>query len=391
MLEKWDARLVITPVPNIRNISSINPDSNRSSMSFQVKGIENDRLAVIGFLKTKELEAIDLSSRPLQIINLDPEEEGLKELNQGNPWTLSFDVIGGLQDVRFPPTVVLSGLPSICSGYYPDNPVQGSCVSQSQFNNASQKWQFAFTGNPLCVTGQYDVSIKAFDSTGEDDAFLSFFYKPLGLAKPVIKTTGISSEIYPNCSSFYGTVTYSASSRAGACPYITGITGVKIIGSLPPGITYIDQGSGVRPSQPQSSNYFYPTGEYKIIFSGFPTGSFPENNVYPPVIIEAYDALNQKQTKTLTFSVLGVSSMDINPIGARLYFPSSGYFESIFKEGSETKNEVKDFEQKVYIPYPYSGSFECKSNLYDNNCITISSGIYTKINNNELSINFGPK
>ena len=67
----------------------------------------------------KELEVISTDYPPLEIINVNPEENKTKELTQGTNWTLSFNVVGGLSNLNYPPTILLSGLPSVCSGYFP--------------------------------------------------------------------------------------------------------------------------------------------------------------------------------------------------------------------------------------------------------------------------------
>ena len=372
MPNKWQSRITISNLNN--ELASSN--ATKPVLNVDIMGLDTDTISVIGLLKLKELEA-SYSSIPLKIKALSPKER--LEADQGSDWSLEFDVVGGLESPDFPPTIVLSGLPSLCSGYYPGQPEQ-ICLSTSFFD--TNKWVFAFTGITNCNTGTYNVQIKAFDTTGEDSTGTIYFFKPLPLATPVIKIEELSASLFPNCQISDGIIKYKASKRDGKCPYITGITGINIIGSVPPGLvlTYPETNLPLLPNN---------IADGKIRISGMPTAFPVANNIYPSFRVVVTDALGQTSYKIISYNTLGIIPMDKNPMGGRLYFANENYITAKHTEGNVVKYNVKSEDQKIYNPYPTTGLFRCLSTLSTNNCPQPIEATYKKLSNTGLSIYFG--
>lgn len=373
MLSKWDTRLLISNMNTQYAYDS--PDA--SVLSVQVKGLDTDLISVIGLLKLKELDVISTEFPPLKIVNVVPEEK--EELIQGQDWTLTFDVIGGLANENFPPTILLTGLPSSCSGYFPDtDPTGPLCLQSKDYDGGSdpKKWSFAFTGVSFCTTGTYKIDIKAFDSTGEDIyTKSSLFFKPLPIPGPSVKMEGDLS-LFPNCQFYSGDIKYSSSSRGLPCPYATGVDSINIIGDLPSGLSIFNIGgtgtNGV--------------GTGTLVITGYPT-HFPENNIYQPFTVEVFDKIGKKAKTTITFNTAGISPMPINPLGIAIYFPNSGYYLAYDPE-SET-NAIESNDQLIHVPYAGTGSFNCRSILTENNCSPITTGLFEKFADSGLYVFVG--
>lgn len=373
MLAKWDTRLQISNMQT--QYPYDNPDN--SVLTIDVKGLDTDVISVIGLLKLKELDVLSTDYPPLQIVNVIPEEQ--QEINQGEDWTLTFDVIGGLANANYPPTILLSGLPSVCSGYFPDQDPNGPvCLSSKSFspNTDPKKWSFAFTGVSYCTTGIYPIEIKAFDTTGEDTHITSsYFFKPLAIPGPSIKPE-LDLSLYPNCQFFSGDIKYISSIRNGACPYATGINTINIIGSLPTGL-YLKNlgGTGING-----------VGTGILSITGIPT-HFPANNVYESFSVEVIDKAGKKAKSVITFNTSTISSMNRNPLGIAVFFPNSGYY--LAYDSTTQKNEIASNNQLVYVPYPSTGSFNCRSVLTANNCPTVTTGLFQKFADSGLNVFIG--
>ena len=375
LTDKWNTRLGISNLNQEYNYAS----ETRPSVTVDVHGLDTDVISVIGLLKLKELDALSTDYPPIQIISLQPEENKIKEFNQGDNWQISFGVIGGLSNPNFPPSIVLSGLPSICSGYYPDiDPAGPSCLKTRTFSNALQKWTFAFTGISNCVTGQYNVGIKAFDLTGEDTADTAFSFTPLVNPGPSVEAL-LETALFPNCQFSSGIIKYTSSAREFPCPYATGISGVNIIGNLPSGL-YLVQLTGL--AQPAA------TGVGVLAITGTPT-SFPNNGIYDSIIVEVVDKVGKKAKTVITYSTAGVVPMSRNPKGAALFFPSSGYYTSYEMSNGILVSRVPKENQTIYDPYPSTGLFNCRSVLSPNNCPPQTTGNYQKLSSSGLNLFFG--
>jgi len=364
-VDKWNTRL------NISNIDvEYNYDAVDSSVfTIDVKGLDTDVISVIGLLKMKELEVISTDYPPLEIINVNPEENKTKELTQGTDWTLSFNVIGGISNINYPPTILLSGLPSVCSGYFPDiDPDGPPCLTSYNFNTSTLRWTFNFAGISNCNTGLYNISIKAFDSTGEDTAFTNILYTPLPIPGPKVQSIFQSNALFPNCLPFSGDIRIISPQRGLPCPYATGIKGWELIGSLPSGLALVSNNIiGLHPT-------FY-TGTGIISITGTPI-AFPENNVFPSFVIRTTGLNNKTAQTTISMNTAGISPIDDNPIAFTLYFPHSGYITPTYKQNPNDTPQVRSESQHVYKPYPSTGAMICRSTLSDNNCPTYYTGLY---------------
>ena len=381
LLEKWDARIDLTNI-NTEQEYDANPQYGygQPTLTVKVRGLDDDLISVIGMLKLKELETFSTDYPPLEIVEVEPESE--EELNQGEDWDLAFKVVGGLANGSYPPTIIISGLPTLeegeisaCSGYYPDENIDGlSCMRPKSFD--TDTWSFVFTGISYCRTGVFPIAIKAFDITGEDTHDTSFIFKPLTPPGPSIAPKEIDYSLFPNCQSHYGVLQYSSSSRKSPCPYETGIVDVEILhGQLPAGLTWSDEGgldlNGV--------------GTGTIAIQGIPT-EFPENNAYPAVTFQVTDAVGKTAKVNITYNTASIQAMDMSPVGATLYFPGSGYYESFDDQGN---SKVDNATQKTFYPYPGTGLFNCRSILVDNDCPVQITGYYTKFSNSGLHVDFG--
>lgn len=379
-IEKWDARIVLSQID--QELSANDIYSSQPSLDVQVKGLDTDRISVVGMLQMKEIEVVSTDYPPLEIQNVVPEEDETTEYTQGDVWRVSFDVVGGLANANFPPTILLSGTPSICSGYYPDEDPDGpSCMQTRQFVNDTF-WRFAFTGGQVCDTGLYNVSIKAFDITGEDIAYTNLLYTPLQDPSPQISTVIESTNLYPNCLPFSGHIRIVSPERPNPCFYATGISGWHLFGELPTGLEFVKEPPGAW-ELPYGSVLqitgldpeFY-TGTGGISFTGIPT-RFPENNIYDSFVFSV-TGINLKDAEvTVSLNTAGIVSVAQNPIGATLYFPSSGYYPAPYKQAGETDNKIRPLAQTVYLPYPGTGAMLCRSSLSTNKCPPYITGTYS--------------
>ena len=138
--------------------------SQKSSITVQCKGTATDKIQAVGKLSLIELDSVSLTSLPIQISNIKyPYYSAL----EGSAWEIIFDTTFGLENPNFPPTILLSGLPSVCSGYDPKLPLeqQSSCLVSRTWDAGSKKWNFSFKGLPLCgIEGLKPFIITAIDT-----------------------------------------------------------------------------------------------------------------------------------------------------------------------------------------------------------------------------------
>lgn len=378
-LEKWNTRITLA---NIDQEYAANNEFGNSSFSLDVKGLDNDNISVVGMLKMKEIEVVSTDFQPLEITGVVPEEDETTEFTQGEKWKLDFKVVGGLSNPLYPPTVVITGLPSLCSGYYPDENLDGPpCLSSVSFQGGAY-WQFAFTGGEVCQTGLYEIKIVAFDTTGEDEAFTNMLFQPLQDPKPSVETVIESMSLYPNCLPFSGHIKITSPKRSQSCPFATGISGWQLIGNLPDGLEFVKQPNPAVWNEYDIGNVLQITGLDPVLYTGIgglsitgiPT-IFPENNIYDAFTIRV-TGMNQKTEEVIvTLNTAGISPLDENPLGFTLYFPNSGYYDPpIIQQVSKIRSQ----SQSVYKPYPGTGAMICRSSLSNtvNKCPTYNTGIY---------------
>jgi len=362
--DKWATKIEISNTGNEYNYNIINPNI----FTVGVKGLDTDVISVIGLLKMKEIEVISTDYPPLDIVGVLPAEDKTFEASQGDPWALSFGVVGGLSNINFPPTILLSGLPSVCSGYFPDTDPDGPpCLKSIGFNSETLRWNFVFGGDISCNTGLYAISIKAFDSTGEDIAKTNILYSPLPTPGPSVQPE-LEPALFPNCLPYVGNILISSAVRGLPCPYATGIKGWELIGSLPNGLSFVS-------NEIADLHPVLQTGVGKLTITGFPT-VFPEGNVYPSFIVRATGLDNKTAQAVITMNTASIIPINKNPLALTVYFPSSGYASPTYKQNQNDSAHVQPENQHSYKPYPNTGSMICRSSLSVNNCPTYHTGIY---------------
>lgn len=328
--DKWDVQLVYN---NINNALS---SSQKSSITVQCKGIATDKIQAIGKLSLIELDSVSLTSLPIQISNITfPYYSAL----EGSPWEITFSTVFGLENPNFPPTILLSGLPSVCSGYNPKLPLeqQSSCLVFRTWDAGGKKWNFSFKGLPLCgIEGLKPFTITAIDTDTIQNTYLTADTKPASILytsltdngnvhpAPDIKFMGENEanpvQLYPQCNSPMSPVSYrfGPASRT-VCPIPTGITGWIVSGVnnydlLPPGINYTITFPGGNPAPPWNN-----LSSGILTIYGNPT-TFAGGGQYPQELnLIVFDARNKSTKKTIKF-VDASAANPPSPMDITVYF-----------------------------------------------------------------------
>ena len=389
--DKWDVQLVYN---NINNVLS---SSQKSSITVQCKGIATDKIQAVGKLSLIELDSVSLDSLPIQISNITyPYYSAL----EGSPWEIIFSTTFGLENPNFPPTILLSGLPSVCSGYDPKLPLeqQSSCLVSRTWDAGGKKWNFRFKGLPLCgIEGLKPFTITAIDTDTIQNTYLTSDTKPASILytsladngtvhpAPDIKFMGQSEanpiELYPQCNSPMTPVSYRFGSASRAvCPIPTGITGWMVSGVdgyslLPPGIEYTITFPGGNPSPPWNN-----LSSGILTIYGNPT-TFAGGGQYPQELnLIVFDARNKSTKKTIKF-VDASSSNPPSPMDITVYFDREkpSYTERRALRPGETQQQPLGTRaidslrySNVYTlrPPAQSGTLDCTSILPHNQCQT---------------------
>ena len=241
---KWDAKVEI---------------SNQGTITASVKGLGKDKVMAVAKVEFLEIESDQLIDVPFRIKEVNPEEQESEQfgqegiiVEQGKAWELQVTTEGGLADARYPPTIVLTGMPTFCTGY---NPMDGdsnndlACIDgEPSFGNG--EWTFRFEGEPSCdLLGIKPFGIIAIDTlTGIPPTYFStdthegqFIYETgeFFVLPPEISFTG-ESELYPNCDICYtGFIEFGPQTEDDLdCNSVTGIKTIRTSGSLPAGLEY---------------------------------------------------------------------------------------------------------------------------------------------------------
>lgn len=388
LLDKWDARLVI-------DSNSVNP-----SITIQAKGIATDKITSVAKVNLLELQNNNLGDAlerfPIKITGVaggseEPPpnppwtpESGLV-VEQGKKWILRFKTVFGLESPQHPPTIILSGMPSVCSGYFPDlDPLYNDAISpdslfekclaaKPQFSLLDKSWNFSFSGDPSCtLIGEQDFSIIAIDTDlfntpiyiEPNDIFESIFtYLPITGAHPnpfikeIDDDDSINLDIEPFCNLYKNLYTFGPSAR-GACPSPTGLSGIFISGSLPSGLSALVTYNG-----PESNVFNAPlynnlsNGQFSIIGQvlAYPTGT---GNSYDEIFyLTVVDARGNSTTEEISFNLA------VTPLQPNVY--STLYFDKpypIFTPGTGTKPVIVEFAP-VKQPAAFNLEIDCLSNL----------------------------
>jgi hypothetical protein len=398
--DKWDVSVDIT------NQNTSLGDDSYSQILVKCKGIATDKIYGVGKLNLVELDSSYLSSIggttvPFKIIDVqDP-----YNAKEGFPWEVSFATIGGLENPNYPPTILLSGLPSSCSGYNPKISIedQAACFISRSWNPTKKQWSFSFSGLPLCnISGAKPIIITAIDTDTTQNLYLSsdkkqaiILYKSLleqGLTHPgpTIKTMPGSVDTIP-MSPLCGEASidnywqFNSNTRT-QCPEPTGISGWSVSGSLPSGLNYTISFPGGNPSSPWSN---LGTGTLRIY--GEPL-TFANGGSYPDIFtLKVFDARGKSATKEIKFTDTSTANPP-SPINLTVYFDGikpaytdRGEDMRSVQQPSGTK-PLNSNAQQNYWPPAIPGALTCTSILPHSECQTssfsYSGGNYSAGNTN---------
>lgn len=402
LLDKWDARLLIDT-------------STPPSLTLQCKGISSDKITAVAKVNLLELQNnnIDiLEGLPIKITGLsggsDPNKPFTLQsgfiIEQGSPWDITFKTVFGLASPQNPPTIILSGMPTTCSGYYPildpdyntdlpGNTQLARCITKPVFNENEKSWRFRFSGDASCLmSGEFPFSILAIDTNlnnnpiyiePSDTVSTLFTYVPIQQQHPApIIGQGtppqhiIKTSIQPFCSDYYNAYVFGPSVRA-ICPAPTGLSGIITSGSLPTGLTFTISYTGIE-GNVFNAPFFNNLSSGTLTIAG-------NVNYYPPSGLSDYpdkfyltvvDARGLSTTQQISFST------SISPINPNIYFRI--YFENdrpVFTDNTGTKPITLN---PLYYFQPAASILEtvCYSNIPNNKNCTKFPVIYSGAPNN---------
>lgn len=343
LTDKWDARLLIDSI------------STYPSLTLQCKGISSDKITAIAKVSLLELQNNNkdiVEGLPIKITGINNSKQnspwtpqsGLI-IEQGEKWLLNFKTIFGLNSPQHPPTIILSGTPTICSGYdprldplynldLPPNTQLPKCVVRPAFDGSS--WNYSFSGDPSCLlSGGFDFSITAIDTDllnnpiyiePADIVNTLFTYIPTQTAHPspiIAPATGqyqLKTTIKPGCDNYLNAYRFGPGIRD-VCPIPTGLTGIITSGSLPTGLTFSI-------SYPGPEGNLFNTPYYDNLSSGLLliSGSvlyYPESgsSYNDKFYLTVKDARGLSTTTQITF-IADIESMEPNTY-FRVYFENS--------------------------------------------------------------------
>ena len=386
ILEKWDSYVSIT------NINQYLSNNEYSSMQINCKGIATDKIYGIGKLDLIELDTNILPGIPLQIVDV---PQPSYPASEGSEWEVSFGTIGGLENPNYPPTIFLSGLPSVCSGFNPKIPLeeQNSCLLSHLWDSNNKKWVFNFKGLPLCgIQGVKPFKITAIDTDTDQDQYFGSdskdsqilyssledqgIFHPDPQIIPAVQGGSFTIPLTPSCNISVDKSFRFGTKDRGICPIPTGITGWAISGSLPSGLIYNITFPGGNPQRPwnnMSSGTLRIYGNPETFANG---GTYPES-----LFFTVFDARNKSATKQIQF-VDTSSPNPPSPINLTVYFDSI--------KPSYTQRKVDQAKNNYYYyglgtlpidrygfntiktmwPQAESGSLNCTSRLPHNQCQT---------------------
>lgn len=373
MTDKWDSRIIL--------------DNATSDLKIQCKGMGYDKVYGVGKLNLIELDTVGLSRIPLQILRLNPKYT----TQDGSAWTFDFDTAYGLADSRYPPRILLSGLPSPCSGFNPslgDN--QLACCASPKY--ADGKWKYEFSGIPLCFQGgnTYNFVVRAFDTIdgtqilGSAIAYSKIEYSVLDDHPPpsYVGQNSIGLKPYPfstpsNCTTPVAYTGYFGTVDRSDCPFPTGLKRWSISGSLPPGLNYEIRYTGV--TYNSGPDYGYPSFPYsdayvsgQLIITGTPNTFGSDGNYSEKLTISFVDARDKTGTKEISFTDETHASAD--PLtDLTVYFDS---IKPVYTPGTGRKI-IEDYAQQVYQP-PANSLSLLPVSLFPSNKLRIYNFNYTK-------------
>lgn len=386
IFDKWDVGV------NVTNVNNLLSDNQYSNIVVSCKGIATDKIQAVAKLNLIELDSNSITSFPLQITNLTTPSY---QTTEGSAWAISFSTIGGLENPNYPPTIILSGMPSACSGYNPKLPLiqQNSCLKSRGWNANAKRWDFEFEGLPLCgQQGLKPFIVTAIDTDTTQNLYLDVDSKTSAIEYISLEAAGIQHPkpqiidgpnqepedpipLTPLCNtSISKTFRFGIRNRT-QCPIPTGLTGWMVSGSLPSGLDYLINFPGVLapPWNNLSSGTLTLFGEPLAFASG---GLYNEK-----FYLTVFDARNNSTTKEFKFIDTSTSNPP-SPISYTIYFESNdpAYTSRVDRQSNQPVGTVNlsgtapiDYNRYsniyAYKPAPHPSSLLCTSRLPHNQCL----------------------
>ena len=375
--EKWDAQLSLS----------------NNNLLVRIKGITDDKLYVAGKVSTVETDNLNTLLKPLTIKNLQPQ----KEYKEGDGWEIIFSTEGGLESPLYPPMISFSGItPTPCSGYDPLLPVAPCVIGQGpKWDNDAKEWKYTFSGLPICTVQEFPLIVNAVDKIlnqtfGTASSGTKIIYKSLGPQDPPKLNELENKGLYPNCQNYISDIVFYGPGIRKTCPVPTGISGVITSGTLPPGISFVNQSTFNPPYSNLGSGSFYFTGNATEFANG---GTYPQK--FKITVIDARG--NSTSSPDIQFNDLSVA-VPPSPTDITIYFANSGY-QYTPKRISTADPPVQypsgtliidDITTTLVRPPASSASMECLSILPHNECL-VSDAVFEKLSFNETGDNITVK
>jgi len=365
MTDKYDARFNLTG----------------DTITVDCKGIGKDKIIAVAKLSTMEIESNELDGIPLKITGiLGYTPGGAINVDQGDDsWELQFKTIGGLAHANYPPTIILTDMPTFCTGYNPLIETQLQCLVKAPTWNPGDQggsWSYHFSGLPSCVLlGRKDFTITAIDTDtsllpespylpNTDQVPFAFNYIEGSFdGNPPTITINDNyagmDKMLPFCNTYYTKQLDFKPGGEALCTNVTGIKSYSVSGSVPPGLSY---------SQYFPENANTPVAPYSnmghgyLKVEGYPT-TFASGGAYAEKLtLTVTDARDKTATQTITFTDASVPN---DPdIGMTVYFKD----ENIAVSPKSGLALIKDRSQDVGRPPTIVEALTCRSVLPHNKC-----------------------
>lgn len=363
MTDKYDARILLT----------------ENSITLQCKGLGSDKIIAAGKLNTIEIENNELQGLPLTITGIvDYGVESGTIVAQGeDKWELKFKTIGGLAHENYPPTILLSDMPTACTGFDPLLEEQMQCAAYPVWNSEEfgGSWSYSFTGLPSCVLlGEFPFTITAIDTDssllpsnpyiGSDSAdhLITYTETVFSGLPPVIQPDSENNQttIKPLCNNtLYRNKLYFGPATGSFCLGPTGIKSFEISGLVPPGLSYsiFFPEDGNTPQSPYAN-----LGSGHLLIEGYPS-TFASGAQYAEELrLIVTDARDLSTDFLVTFTD---SSTPIEPdVSIAVYFKDSNPALT----PSTGLKPILGGTIKAWRPSPTEASLICNSVLPHNLC-----------------------
>jgi len=362
MTDKYDARMVV----------------NGNQVTVQCKGLGDDKIIAVAKMEAIEISSTELQGIPLKITGIqDYSPGGAIDVQQGDKsWTLSFQTIGGLAHSNYPPTIILEGMPTFCTGFNPLIDVQLQCLtSEPEWNpfDRGGSWTYNFSGIPSCtLLGEIPFTITAIDTDptdpeniyfGTDSVDFAYNYTEGNFAGNPPTISGNPDYdgmdvMKPLCDTQYIKELLFDPGQEALCIGPTGLQLIEVSGDVPSGLTWsmFYPGPNGQPAAPYSSL----AGGYLRI-QGYPT-TFADGGQYEEILyLTVTDARGLIAEQQITFT--DDSKANGPDAGVAVYFVDDKL--AITPEsGTKTIEGGKEGHRPPAMPE----SLQCRSILPHNEC-----------------------